>query len=336
MRGQTERILLAHGGGGSLTQQLLRDVIFPAFNNPFLGDLSDAVILPMGTETIAFTTDSFVVSPHFFPGGDIGRLAVAGTVNDLAVSGARPQYLSCSFILEEGLPMDDLRTVVSSMAATAVEADVVLVAGDTKVVERGAADGIFITTTGVGEIPSPPVHWDSPQTGDRIIVNGTIGDHGLAVLAEREKLGFSSGLSSDCAPLNHLVRRLLDGGINPSFLRDATRGGVAGVLNEFADREGVGVVLYEESIPLSAPVRSLSEILGIDPLYAANEGKVVAVVPEEQEDKSLGILRDHPLGRDARTIGEVDRDSNAVLMETALGVRRVIETPSGEQLPRIC
>lgn len=332
-----DRILLAHGGGGSLSGALIRDIFLPAFDNPALAPLSDAALLSLPGGRFAFTTDSYVVTPSFFPGGDIGTLAVAGTVNDLAVSGAVPRFLSCAFILEEGLPLDDLRRVVTSMARAAREAGVQLVTGDTKVVQRGAADGIFITTAGVGELRSLPEGWGTPVPGDRVLVNGPVGDHGFAVLAAREGLIFDSPLQSDCAPLNGLIDALFDASVHVRFMRDATRGGLAAVLNELAMGQEWGVALQAGAIPISAAARSLGEILGIDPLFAANEGKVVAVVAAEDADAALESMQAHPLGREAALIGTIESDLDGlVTLETGFGGRRLLDMPLGEQLPRIC
>jgi hydrogenase expression/formation protein HypE len=334
-----DRVLLAHGGGGSLSGALVREIFLPAFANAPLARLGDAAVLPPWPSGagVAFTTDSYVVAPPFFPGGDIGRMAVAGTVNDLAVSGAEPLYLSAAFVLEEGFLLADLRRIAASMAATAAEAGVTLVTGDTKVVARGDADGIFITTAGVGAMRELPPGWGRPAAGDAILLNGTLGDHGFTVLAAREGLGFSTSLRSDCAPLNGLIHGLFAAGIGLRFLRDATRGGLAAVLNEAVADQVWGVDLIEDAIPLSAEVRSLSEILGIDPLYVANEGKFAAIVASADGERALAIMRAHPLGRDAAIVGRVLADRPGfVTMTTRLGGQRIVDMPLGEQLPRIC
>jgi hydrogenase expression/formation protein HypE len=332
------RVLLAHGGGGSLSRDLIRDVFVGAFSNPALEVLGDAALVEVGTGRLAFTTDGYVVSPPFFPGGDIGTLAIAGTVNDLAVSGALPRFLSCAFILEEGLLLADLRRVVESMRHTAIEAGVQLVTGDTKVVERGGADGLFITTAGVGELRSDlPPGWGEPRPGDAVLVNGTLGDHGFAVMAVREGLAFDTPLRSDCAPLNGLIDALFAAGIGLRFLRDATRGGLAAVLNELVAGMPWGVALEQEAVPVSPASRSLAEILGIDPLYVANEGKVVVVCAGEDAERALAVLRGHPLGREAALIGRVVAESEGyVTLRTGLGGERILDMPLGEQLPRIC
>jgi hydrogenase expression/formation protein HypE len=335
--GSTERILLAHGGGGSLSAQLVREVFLPAFANEALAVLDDAAVLTLPGDRIAFTTDSYVVSPLFFPGGDIGGLSVAGTVNDLAVCGARPRHLSCSFILEEGLSLEDLRAIVASMARTAAVAGVTLVTGDTKVVEHGSADGVYITTAGVGEVRDLPPGWGAPRPGDAVLINGPVGDHGFAVLAAREGLNFQTPLRSDCAPLNGLIDELFGAGLALRFLRDATRGGLAAVLNELAVGKDWGVLLAECAIPVSGAARSLGEILGIDPLFVANEGKVVAVVAGEDADDALAVMRRHPLGTAAAVIGRIESDMDGwVAIETGLGAHRILDMPMGEQLPRIC
>lgn len=333
-----ERVLLAHGGGGLLSARLVRDVFLPAFDNPELRRLGDSALIDLGTTRLAFTTDAYVVSPRFFPGGDIGTLAVAGTVNDLAVVGAVPRYLSCSFVLEEGLPIDDLRRIAQSMAATAAEAGILLVTGDTKVVERGGADGLFITTAGLGAMREDlPPGWGEPQPGDVVLVNGTLGDHGMAVMSAREGLRFDSPIQSDCAPLNGLIAALFDAGVKLRFLRDATRGGLAAVTNELTAGRDWGVALSTSALPVSPSVRSLCEILGIDPLFVANEGKVVVVVAQEDEERTLDLMRNHPRGAGAAVVGAIEAGlGGLVTLDTELGGRRILDMPLGEQLPRIC
>lgn len=335
----TSSILLAHGSGGLLTQELIREVFVHHFANPMLEELGDAAVLPaLPPGRLALTTDSYVVQPLFFPGGDIGKLAVCGTVNDLAVSGATPLYLTCGFILEEGLPLEMLEQVVHSMAVTAREAGVQVVAGDTKVVNHGAADKLFINTAGVGVIP-PGVRL-GPQylrPGDVLLINGTVGDHGLAVMLAREGLGFRSDLVSDCAPLNGLIAGVLaaaPGAVR--CLRDATRGGLATVLNEWA-AVGVGLELEESAVPVRESVRAACEFLGLDPLYAANEGKVLLAVAAEQAEVVLAALRAHPLGREAARIGRVTAEHGGrVVLRTVFGARRILQLLTGAQLPRIC
>jgi len=329
---------MAHGSGGKASHDLIQEVFAAAFDNPFLGALGDSAILPVGGGSLAFTTDTYVVKPPFFPGGDIGRLAVAGTVNDLAVMGAAPRFLSCGFVLEEALPLDTLRKVVGSMKSTADEAGVQIVAGDTKVVERGAADQIFINTCGVGELQSTRRLSDTPiRAGDRVLVSGTIGDHGAAVLCCREGLQFESEMVSDCAPLSGLIRLMLEGCDGIKFMRDPTRGGLATTLNEIVRGGPLGIILEEASIPVRDDVASFCEILGLDPLYVANEGKVVAVVEGGQAEGLCQIMRAHPLGREASIIGEVvTNPAGRVGLKTAVGGTRVVDMLVGDQLPRIC
>ncbi|NBD36552.1 MAG: hydrogenase expression/formation protein HypE [Chloroflexi bacterium] len=334
-----ERILLAHGSGGVMTHELIRDVFVRHFDHPALDAMGDAAVLPALPEgRLAMTTDSYVVQPLFFPGGDIGELAVCGTVNDLAVAGARPLYLTSGFILEEGLPWETLERVVASMAATAREAGVHIVAGDTKVVEHGAADGLFINTAGVGVVP-PGLALDPArlQPGDALLVNGTMGDHGLAVMIRREELAFGSALESDSAPLNGLIAAVLDATEGVRCMRDATRGGLATVLNEWTETAGVGIEVEESAIPVREDVRAACEFLGLDPLYAANEGKVVIALAAEAAETALAAMRAHPLGRDAALIGRVTAEHpGRVALRTPYGARRVLPMLTGAQLPRIC
>ena len=334
-----DRILLAHGSGGVLSHELVRDVFVRRFANPVLNDLGDAAVLdqlPPGR--MALTTDSYVVQPIFFPGGDIGTLAVCGTVNDLAVAGATPLFLSAGFILEEGLSLETLEHVVHSMAEMAQEAGVQIITGDTKVVESGAADELFINTAGVGIVP-PGVDLAPAnlRPGDVLLVNGTVGDHGIAVMIQREGMDFSSALQSDCAPLNGLIARVLDAAPGAvRCMRDATRGGLATVLNEWAEA-GVGIEIEEAAIPVREEVRAACEFLGLDPLYAANEGKVVVATAPEAADAALAALRAHPLGHDAAIIGRVTEEhAGRVALRTPYGARRVLLMLTGAQLPRIC
>ena len=337
MRAEYDRVLLAHGGGGSLSGRLVRDVFLPAFENPVLRKLDDSAVVSLGGNQIALTTDAFVVSPLFFPGGDIGTLAVAGTVNDLAVAGAVPEYLTCAFILEEGLLIAHLRRIVASMAATAAEAGVRLVAGDTKVVERGKADGVYIVTAGVGVLRELPEGWGEPSPSDVLLVNGPVGNHGLAVLSSREGLRFETPIESDCAPLNSLVGALFEAGIAVRFLRDATRGGVAAVANEIASGHTWGIAFDSASIPVSPAARSLGELLGIDPLYSANEGTLIAVVAASDADRALQTMKSHPRGTHAAVVGRIEEGlEGLVTLDTGLGGRRILDMPLGEQLPRIC
>jgi len=337
-----KQIVLGHGSGGKLTAELIEKIFLPAFGNPILNKLDDQALLTVGGTRLAFATDSFVVTPIFFPGGDIGRLAVHGTVNDLAMSGARPLYLSAAFILEEGLPVDDLRRVVESMRAAAAEAGVQFVTGDTKVVNRGKGDQIFITTTGIGIVERDVnIAASRAQPGDCILVSGTVGDHGMAIMSQRENLEFESEIASDCASLYGLVDEILATSSEKlefmHCLRDPTRGGVATTLNEIAKASNYGMLLREQSIPVQESVRGACEVLGLDPLYVANEGKLIAVVAPEMGETVLARMRQHPLGRNAAIIGEVvAAHPGMVLMKTGIGGTRMLDVMFGEQLPRIC
>lgn len=333
-----QQIVLGHGSGGKLTADLIQKVFLPAFRNPYLDRLDDQAIFNLNGTRVAFTTDSFVVTPIFFPGGDIGRLAVNGTINDLAMSGARPLHLAAAFILEEGLPSEDLCRISASMQAAAAEAGVTIVTGDTKVVNRGKADRVFITTTGVGVIEKPVViSADRARPGDQILLSGYIGDHGIAIMSQRENLEFDGAVESDTAALHSLVAAMLEASPEIHCLRDPTRGGVATTLNEIAARSGVGMEIQERELPAREAVKGACEILGLDPLYVANEGKLVAVVAPEGAAAVLAQMRAHPLGRDARQIGTVVADhAPRVLMHTAVGGTRVVDLLLGEQLPRIC
>ncbi len=332
-------ILLGHGSGGTLTNQLVKTVFQEAFGNPILDEMLDAAVLELPKGRIAFTTDSFVVDPIFFPGGDIGKIAVCGTVNDLAVSGAEPLYLSAGFIIEEGFPLADLRRIVHSMKEAAESAGVRVVTGDTKVVGRGGTDKIFINTTGIGLIPEGRVL--SPrrmQPGDAVIVSGSLGEHGLAILARREGLSFTTPVVSDCAPLQRLTRAILEaGGDGIRCMRDPTRGGLATTLNELAAQSGQGILVHEELLPLRREVVGACEMLGIDPLYLANEGKVIVVAAPDVAERVLEAMRGLPEGTGALRIGEVIPDNpGLVLLETELGATRIITMLEGEPLPRIC
>ena len=337
-------VTLAHGGGGRLTQMLVEKMFAPAFRNEALerpgdGALHDGAVFEVAGGRLAFSTDSFVISPRFFPGGDIGSLAVHGTVNDLAMCGAQPLALSAGFILEEGLPMDELWRIVQSMAAAARAAGAQVATGDTKVVDRGKGDGIYINTAGIGLIP-PGIHIapTRAQPGDKVLVSGRIAEHGMAIMSVREGLAFETELVSDSASLNTLVAAVLDvAGAHIHVLRDPTRGGVSSALNEIAQAARVGIRLREDSIPLSDAVRGACEILGFDPLYVANEGKALVIVAPDHTDAALAALRQHPLGCDAAIIGEVVADHpRRVVMRSRIGGQRVVDMLSGEQLPRIC
>jgi hydrogenase expression/formation protein HypE len=339
-----DRIVLGHGGGGLLTAELIQRLFLPALGGPMLGALEDAATVSLGGDNgvkaprLALTTDSFVVRPLFFPGGDIGRLAVHGTVNDLAVAGATPLYLAAAFILEEGLDLNDLRRIVASMRAACDDAGVALVTGDTKVVDRGKGDQVFITTTGIGVVPEGrtlSIH--SARPGDRIIVSGTIGDHGIAIMSVREGLEFDTVLESDTAPLHELARLMFDACPSIRAMRDPTRGGVSSALNELADASDVGVTLEEAAIPIRGEVQGACELLGLDPLYVACEGKLLAVVPPEEADRLVEVMKSHPLGKNAALIGTVVAEHpGMVTMRSLVGGERVVTLLSGEQLPRIC
>ncbi len=338
-----KQIVLGHGSGGKLTADLIEKVFLPAFSNPVLNKLDDQAVVQINGARLAFTTDSFVVTPIFFPGGDIGRLAVNGTVNDLAMSGARPLYLAAAFILEEGLLSEELQRVVESMRDAAQQAGVQLVTGDTKVVNRGKGDKVFITTTGVGVIERPvEISATRARVGDKIIVSGYVGDHGMAIMSQRENLEFEGAIESDCAPLNSLVSAMLEvsdiqGEFPIHVLRDPTRGGVATILNEIAARSSVGMVLDETAIPVRESVQGACELLGLDPLYVANEGKLIAVVAPAAADAVLERMRSHPLGAESAIIGEVvSQRPGMVRMKTAVGGTRILDVMFGEQLPRIC
>lgn len=334
----TERITLAHGSGGSLMRGLIKGLFVKELKNPFLSGLDDAAALSIKEKNLLFTTDGYVVSPLFFPGGDIGKLSIYGTVNDLAVCGARPLYISAGMIAEEGLGMDVLRKVVRSMKEALRRAKVFLVTGDIKVVEKGKCDKLFITTSGVGvKIKDAKLSLDRVRKGDRIIVSGPVGQHGACILASREGFALASDIRSDCAPLGDLVSRVLGACGGVKFMRDPTRGGLASVLNEFVDRRGFGIVIDEEEIPVSNGVRSVCELLGFDPLYMANEGRVVMIVSQKDSSKVLRALKGHPQGRLARIIGEaVSRYNGKVCLKTRAGGLRLIRMLTGEQLPRIC
>jgi hydrogenase expression/formation protein HypE len=336
-------VTMAHGGGGRAMRGLIEKILLPAFDNPMLAALEDqarieiAALAALG-DRLAFTTDTYVVTPLEFPGGDIGRIAVCGTVNDLAVSGARPLFLSCGLVLEEGLDLQVLSQVAQSMARTAREAGVAIVTGDTKVVERGAADRLFINTAGIGVVPAGVnIAATRARPGDAVIVNGSLGDHGIAILLARNELALSAEVLSDCQPLHGLVAAMLAAGPDIHCLRDATRGGVATVLNEFAVSSDVAIRLREAALPLNEVVRGACEILGLDPLYLANEGKLVAIVPGDQANAVLASMRAHPAGREAAIVGEVcAAPAGRVILTTVIGGDRMVDMLVGEQLPRIC
>jgi hydrogenase expression/formation protein HypE len=332
-----EKILLAHGSGSRLSHDLISKVLAPAIMNPVLARMDDSAVLELSGR-LAFTTDSYVVNPIFFPGGDIGRLAVCGTVNDLSMSGARPLYISLALIIEEGLDMDDLRHIMQSVGEAAAEAGVQVVTGDTKVVDHGKADRLFINTAGIGLIEgAADISGANARPGDKIILSGGIGEHGMAVMTQREGLHFSLPVASDCAPLNHLVAAMLAASSNIHSLRDPTRGGLASTLNEFARQSDVGIVIEEDRIPVHDGVRGCCELLGLDPLYIANEGKLVAAVVEGDAAGVLSAMRENKYGRQAVVIGHVTNEHRGrVVMKTSIGSSRIIDMPVGEILPRIC
>ena len=333
-----DTVLLGHGSGGKLSAELLRDVFLPALANPVLSRLEDQAVIEVGGLRLAFTTDSFVVKPLFFRGGDIGSLAVHGTVNDLAMGGARALALSAAFILEEGFPLADLRRIADSMAEAARRVGVSIVTGDTKVVERGSGDGVYINTAGIGLVAEGLyLSAAGARPGDAVILSGAIGDHGVAILTAREGLELDGGIESDSAPLNTLVDSILAVCREVRAMRDPTRGGLASTLNEIAAQSHVGIELREEAIPLHDGVRGACEVLGLDPLYVANEGKMVAIVPEEAAGAIVAAMRRHPLGAEAAVIGKVtDRHPGLVTLRTAFGTTRVVDMLAGDQLPRIC
>jgi hydrogenase expression/formation protein HypE len=333
-----EKITLQHGSGGSLTSKLIRNLFHKYFSNEFLIEAHDSARLPQIKGRIAFTTDSYVINPIVFPGGNIGKLAICGTVNDLAMSGAKPLYISCGFIIEAGLPFALLEEIVASMAETAKAAGVYIVTGDTKVVDKGAADKLFINTSGIGEIlENIDIYGGNAQAGDVVITNGTFGDHGMAIMIERQQLQLESSLSSDCAPLNSLVQAMLDVCGDIHVLRDPTRGGAATTLNEIAVQSQVDVELFEESIPVNPTVQGMCEILGLDPLYLANEGKLLAIVPEKAAESIIKVMRSHPYGLNSAIIGRVvESTQGKVYMRTPIGGQRIVDVLVGDPLPRIC
>lgn len=335
-----EHVTLSHGSGGKSSRALIESIILPAFNNALLDGSADSAILrmPNDSERIAFTTDSYVVSPLFFPGGDIGKLAVNGTINDLAMSGARPLALSVGLILEEGLDMAILRRVIASIAAAAALAGVPIATGDTKVVQRGKADGLFINTSGVGAVPNHcRLSMDLIQPGDAVLLSGFIGDHGMAVMLAREALELDADIETDSAPLHDLVADLLAAAPDTRTIKDPTRGGVASTLNEIASRTKLAISIDEDRVPVRITVRGACEILGLEPLHIANEGKLVAIVPREQADAALSALRRHAFGADAAIIGEILREPEGmVLLRTGIGGSRVLDMLVGDPLPRIC
>ena len=335
-----DRILLAHGGGGQLSDQLIRELILPHVGGPAADALNDSAYVHLGSEELCMTTDSYVVKPLFFNGGNIGKLAVCGTVNDLAVAGAEPLALSLGLIIEEGFPVSDLEKILKSIGETARSCGVQVVTGDTKTVDAGAADGIFINTAGIGRLKRKDLGLDRIGVGDKILVSGTLGDHGITVMSQRKDIRFQSPLASDCAPLNGLIAELLEVAPGMRFMRDPTRGGVAATLNEIARSSGCGVVIRETEIPVDPTVRAAADMLGFDVLNIANEGKVVCVVAQEDAQACLECCRKHTLGQQACLIGEIVACPNDevpwVEMETKIGGKRIVQMPYGRELPRIC
>lgn len=336
----SDRVLLAHGGGGRMTHRLISRLFYPAFRNPLLEQDHDGSVFPVEKGRLAYSTDSFVIDPIFFPGGDIGDLAVNGTVNDLACCGARPLYLTTGFILEEGLPLADLSRIVNSMQKAARKAGVQIVAGDTKVVEKGKCDKLFINTSGIGIVEEGiQIAPSRVRPGDAVICSGLIGAHGITILSARESLGFETDLQSDTAPLNHLILNLLKEIEEVHVLRDPTRGGVSGTLNEIAEAAKVDILLDEASLPIPEAVQAASDLLGLDPLYVANEGVVLILLPENHAEEAVNLLRQYPEGKAATVIGRVEATTSGrplVKMKTRYGGTRIVDMLSGEQLPRIC
>jgi hydrogenase expression/formation protein HypE len=340
MSRKEEKILLSHGNGGRMMHDLISELFLSNFGNKILSEQSDSAILPIDSQEIAFTTDSFVIDPLFFPGGNIGKLAVCGTVNDLAVSGAEPLYISVSFIIEEGFPMKDLETIVKSLADEAEKAGVDIVTGDTKVVNKGKCDKLFINTAGIGRIRKEKNMAGRTGTimpGDAVIINGAIGDHGMAVMNARESFNFKTQVVSDCACLNKLISEILDQSASVKFMRDPTRGGVATVLNELTAKGSFGIEIDEASLPVNKGVSAMCELLGFDPLYIANEGKVLMVVGQEESARILEIMKENELGKEAAIIGHIVSDHpGKVVLRTSTGGKRIIDSLTGDQLPRIC
>ncbi|MBM7869025.1 hydrogenase expression/formation protein HypE [Clostridium pascui] len=331
-------ITLSHGSGGKATNKLIEELFYKYFNNDILLQKNDSSVLPNIDGRIAVSTDSFVINPIFFNGGDIGKLSVCGTVNDLAMSGATPLYITVGFIIQEGLKIKELEKVVKSIAATARKANVKIVAGDTKVVEKGNADKIYINTTGIGVIKDEKyLSSENIKPGDKVIVSGTLGDHGICIMSKRKNLDFDVSVKSDCGLLNKLIKKILSKSSNVRVLRDPTRGGLATTLNEFVNESPNSILLYEQALPVKEEVASMCEILGFEPLYIANEGKVVLIVAEEDSEKVLEIMKKDPMGKEAQIIGEVIEDNNAVVyLKTEIGGTRILNMPVGELLPRIC
>ena len=333
-----DRIMMAHGSGGKISHELISQLFLPKFDNDILRKLDDSAVLKTKGKRLAFSTDSYVINPIFFPGGDIGKLAIFGTVNDISMSGAVPLYLSAGFVLEEGFLISDLEKILKSMKSAAEQTNVLIVCGDTKVVERGSADKIFINTSGLGVIENEiNISGENAKVGDLIIVNGSIGDHGIAVMSERGQFEFETQIKSDCAPLSDLVQYILSFTKNVNVLRDPTRGGIATVLNEIAEKSKVSIEIYEEKIPVKEAVRGACEMLGFDPMYVANEGKLIAIVSKKDAVGLLNHMRKHPLAKDSEIIGKViEGKAGRVTMKTLIGSTRILDMMVGELLPRIC
>ncbi len=335
-----KQVLLGHGSGGQLSHDLISKIFVKHFDNPILRKQTDSALLEINATNISYTTDSYVVDPIFFPGGNIGKIAIAGTVNDLAVSGAKPLYISVGFIIEEGFSLERLEEIVKTMAEEAKKANVLIVTGDTKVVDKGKADKVFINTSGIGILDAENLHISTGKKvniGDKIIINGSIGDHGMTIMSARNDLNIQANIQSDCACLNHLIKDIIDSGANVKFMRDATRGGVATVLTELVDKRNYGLEIKEENLVVKESVRGMCELLGFDPLYVANEGKVLMVVAEKDAQKVLDIMYSNELGKEAAIIGEiVDEHHGKGWIETGIGGKRIIDMLAGEQLPRIC
>lgn len=334
------QVLLGHGSGGQLSHDLIKNIFVKHFDNPILQKQTDSALLEINASNISFTTDSYVVDPLFFPGGNIGKIAIAGTVNDLAVSGAKPMYISVGFIIEEGFPLADLEKIVKTMAEEAKKANVLIVTGDTKVVDKGKADKVFINTSGIGILDKkyiPISNGENVGVGDKIIINGSIGDHGMTIMSARNDLNIRARIESDCACLNHLIADILNSGADVKFMRDATRGGVATVLTEMVDKRNYGLEIRESDLNVIDGVRGMCELLGFDPLYVANEGKVVMVVSAKDAQNVLDIMQANEFGKQASIIGEiVDNHHGKGWIETIIGGKRIIDMLAGEQLPRIC
>lgn len=335
-----KNILLEHGSGGKLSLDLIKGLFVKHFDNPTLRQQTDSALLSINSQLIAFTTDSYVVDPIFFPGGNIGKLAVCGTVNDLAVSGAVPGFISVSFIIEEGFSLEELEKIVAGIADEAKKAGVQVVTGDTKVVNKGKCDRLFINTSGIGILDNKFKHistGDNVKTGDKIIINGSIGDHGMAIMAARNFASFNSDIQTDCASLNHMIKDILSTGCKINFMRDATRGGIANILCELTENLGIGIEIDESKVPINESVRGMCELLGFDPFYVANEGKVIIIASSEDADRVIEMMKTNELGEKSAVIGEVTTTQNGkTILKTGIGGRRIIEMMAGEQLPRIC